>query len=126
MAEIMGPVSTLPGFTGYSLPDGAMCDDHPDRPAIARVQTETDSFGCELADMCQECLAGYREERRDAYKGTCDWCKKDVTTLGHARDYDEGLYGPVYRVCRPCRGDAEAERELDESGWYDDYDEGEP
>ena len=47
MADVTGPISSLPG-SGHSVPDGAMCDEHPDRPAVARVQGETDSFGCEM------------------------------------------------------------------------------
>lgn len=40
-----------------------MCDDHPDRPATHRVQGETDSFGCEYIDWCQECHDKYLAER---------------------------------------------------------------
>src|SRR3954463_12051043 len=60
MADVTGPISTLPG-TGHHLPDGTMCDQHPDRPAVARIQGETDSFGCEMNDLCQECIAADRE-----------------------------------------------------------------
>ncbi len=41
MAEVTGPISSLPGAY-HSLPKGTMCDEHPDRPAVARVQGETD------------------------------------------------------------------------------------
>lgn len=41
-----------------------MCDDHPDVPAVARVQGETDSFGCEMHDLCQACLDELRAEIR--------------------------------------------------------------
>lgn len=46
MAEVTGPTSYLPGHH-CKLPPGTMCDEHPDRLAIARVQGETDSFGSE-------------------------------------------------------------------------------
>lgn len=99
MADVTGPISTLPG-TRYALPDGATCDQHPDRPAVARVQGETDSFGCEMTDLCAECL---REERSaEPHVGACDWCKAENVKLGPRRDADEGMYGPVYYVCKPC------------------------
>lgn len=116
MAEVTGPVSTLPG-AGHRLPPGTMCDDHEDRPAVARIQGETDSFGSELNDMCQECLDRCRAARNspEARSGTCAWCKKDATDLRDARDYEEGMAGPVYRVCGACvqrqNDDAQAENE---------------
>ena len=55
MADIS--TSRVPTRTGslHKVPKGAMCDDHTDRPATRRVQGETDSFGCEYIDMCDEC-----------------------------------------------------------------------
>jgi len=124
MAEVIGPCSTLPG-AHHSVPKDTMCDSHPGRPATHRVQGETDSFGAELNDMCLECyeqhkveLAAYKEEMAH---GTCDWCSNGATDLRDARDYDEGMYGPLYRVCGACikrRNDA-AEEELEASGYYD-------
>lgn len=104
MGDVTGPISTLPGAL-HDLPKGATCDQHPDRPAVARIQGETDSMGCELNDMCQECVDEYRAQCRapDASTGRCDWCKKDATDLRHTRDYEEGLNGPVYEVCAACR-----------------------
>lgn len=63
MGDVTGPVSTLPG-AGHALPAGTMCDDHPDRPAVARIQGETDSFGSELWDLCEEC----RDEMQKAIR----------------------------------------------------------
>lgn len=107
----------LPGRR-HPLPDGAMCEQHPDRPAVANVQGETDSFGFETIFMCQECLDEDRayEATEEAHTGTCDWCKREATDLSWARDYDEGMSGPVYRVCQACRArvEAEARRELEE------------
>ena len=62
MAEVTGPISTLPGAR-HALPAGTMCDEHPDRPAVARVQGETDSFGCELNDLLRGVHSG-RPRRR--------------------------------------------------------------
>lgn len=127
MADVTGPISTLPGAR-HALPDGAKCDEHPDRDAVARVQGETDSFGSELIDMCAECLAAdkaYEIEAREE-EGTCEWCKCTAKGLRNHRDYDEGLAGRVYRVCTDCIDRENAELERDEMFrcdiWDDDYD----
>lgn len=131
MGEVTGPISTLPG-RGHDFPDGTMCDHHPERPAVARIQGETDSFGCEMNDMRQECLDEHRAYMRspEATTGRCDWCKKDAADLRTTRDYEEGMCGPVYEVCGACRQrrDEAAQAELDafdDGGWdepEDDYD----
>lgn len=121
MAEVVGPVSTLPGHF-HELPDGQRCDYHPDRPAVARMQAETDSFGAELWDMCQECLDEHRREMRAAdHSGECEWCHKHKPRLRPRRDYEEGMYGRVYQVCDDCikRVNDEAERDLEARGYYD-------
>jgi hypothetical protein len=110
MSAVTGPISTLPG-AGHSVPKGTMCDFHPAAPAVARIQGETDSFGCEMDDLCQACVdarrayrcseAGRAEAAADR-TGACDWCRELATDLRTARDYDEGMSGPVYRVCGAC------------------------
>lgn len=104
MSDVTGPISTLPG-SRHALPPGTMCDDHPDRPATARVQGETDSFGSEMLDLCRECVDQLRAESEPGATGCCDWCHKatDVSDLKPKRDIDEGLTGPVYYVCSQCR-----------------------
>lgn len=97
-----GSVSSMPGSC-HSLPDGAMCDQHPDRPAIRRVQGETDSFGCEYHDECEECKSETRKWAAEARKGICEYCKQEATDLSPIRDYDEGMAGPIYNVCGVCR-----------------------
>lgn len=131
MADVTGPISTLPG-TSHSFPKGTMCDSHPERPAVARIQGETDSFGSEMNDMCQACLDAHRTAMKAWRERTamCDWCKCEANDLRDFRDIDEGMAGPVYQVCSSCRQKAyEAiEEELKESdaefdfGDYDDYD----
>ncbi len=102
MADVTGPIATLAG-TGHAIPEGTMCDEHPDRPATHRVQGETDSFGSELNDMCDECFKADREEAKLPNIGPCDWCDaKDVHRVD-ARDYEEGMAGRVYQVCAPCK-----------------------
>ena len=129
MAEVTGPISSLPGAS-HDVPDGMMCDDHPDRPAVARIQGETDSFGCELHDMCQECLDEHRaylrsDEAQEYRKGQCEWCKGYAADLRNARDYEEGMCGRVYRVCGACikRVNEEAARELEAMESFDFRDE---
>lgn len=103
MGDVTGPISTLPG-AGHPLPEGVVCDNHPDRPAVARIQGETDSFGSELWDCCEECrdeLRAYRNSP-EARTGVCDWCLGEATDLRNRRDIDEGMSGRVYRVCGAC------------------------
>jgi hypothetical protein len=119
MADVTGPISTLPGSL-HSVPKGMECDYHPGRPATCRVQGETDSFGCEMEDLCDECRAGrLRYARERDTSGRCDWCKNEVERRFDRRSSDEGLYGPVYQVCRPCidKSDARLAAELEE--WRD-------
>ncbi len=96
-----GRVSTLPGSRA-ALPQGAMCDSHPEVQAVARMQGETDSFGCEYADLCAECLAEWKAHEVAARVGVCDWCNRAVDSLRPRRDFEEGMAGPVYQVCREC------------------------
>ena len=114
MADVTGPISSLPGSL-HIVPKGTMCDDHPDRPAVRRVQGETDSMGSEMHDMCQECCDAEKTATDDS-GGVCDWCNQQVAKLCHTRDHDEGLYGPVYLVCDDC---LEKRRDVDDEE-YDD------
>lgn len=118
MADVIGPTSRMPGSL-HDLPNGTMCDMHSDRPAVARIQGETDSMGAELNDMCQECLDehnNYLKTRNTS--GVCEWCKNHADKLRERRDYDEGMAGRLYMVCTPCidRQNRAAAEELD-----DDY-----
>lgn len=115
MADVTGPISSLPG-SAHRLPAGSMCDEHPERQAVARVQGETDSFGSEMVDMCQECLDAYNYHRLKPQPGSCDWCKKDKPNLHDRRDWEEGMSGPVYSVCDDCI--REDNRRLDEELAY--------
>lgn len=129
MAHVSGPCSTLPG-SHHSVAAGMLCDNHDGRLATHRVQGETDSFGAEYADYCDACyaqhkldLAAYAAEQAT---GCCDWCKSYATDLRNKRDWEEGSYGPVYRVCGACvkrQSDRLAE-EFPPSDNYYDVDEG--
>jgi hypothetical protein len=124
MADIsQGPVSTLPGHTQQVEPQ-VMCDQHNDRPAVRRVQGETDSFGCEYHDLCQECIDEMRAAIEADRVGVCDWCLKDAKDLRDRRDIDEGMCGRVYRVCGECVNveNARLAAEMNESGYYDRWD----
>jgi hypothetical protein len=118
MADVTGPIHTLPG-AGHAVPDGMMCDDHPDRPATHRVQGETDSMGCEMWDMCDECFKEHK--KHGVYSPeNCDWCKKKASDIRPTRDYEEGMCGPVYYVCAACRKRRD-ERIAEEDRDYDDF-----
>lgn len=104
MAHVTGPITTLPGYR-HPFPEGTVCDGHADRPAVARIQGETDSMGSELNDLCQECLEGYEREQaatREAEKAGmvlnwCDHCRAMLyERVWPTRDPDEGQAGPVY------------------------------
>lgn len=101
MADVTGPISSLPG-SGHSVPNGTMCDEHPDRPAVARIQGETDSFGSEMIDCCEECRAEILAAVKSERTGVCDWCLQMANDLRYRRDFEEGMCGRVYRVCGPC------------------------
>ena len=120
-----GPVSTMPGTVSH--PREKMCDDHPDRTAVARIQGETDSFGCEYFFACEQCVDEFRAYRNspEARTGVCDWCKSHATDLRQHRDFEEGFSGPLYSVCGGCRKKESdrANEEWEQNRQYDDYDE---
>lgn len=124
MTNVSGPTSTLPG-SSRAAPVGMMCDYHQDRPAVRRVQGETDSFGAEYLDLCQECLDEIKKAEAESRIGRCDWCGKEATDLRPRRDIDEGMAGRVYDVCGECvrKENEQFRAELDERDYYDcDYD----
>lgn len=96
MAHVSGPVSSLPGVV-RAAPDDVHCDNHPERLATKRVQGETDSFGAEYLDMCDECFAQVKDKVKPHTEGVCDWCHLHASDLRPRRDYDEGLYGPFIK-----------------------------
>lgn len=123
MGDVTGPISTLPGRR-HELPPGVKCDLHPERDAVERIQGETDSFGCEMHDCCQECVDELRECARspEARTGKCDWCKHEANDLAYTRDIDEGMAGPVYHVCGLCRKKYDDELRAELDYYDDDYD----
>jgi len=100
-----GPVSTMPGHMVEVAPGLAFCNEHPDVDAAFRVQGETDSMGCEYLYLCVPCGHGLRLAKLTAapVDGYCDWHKGEGSDIKPHRDYDEGMSGPVYRVCGACR-----------------------
>lgn len=100
MAGYGGPVSTLPGAL-LELPPGSTCDNHPDRLATKRVQGETDSYGHESIDMCDECYSNYKNETA-ILEGSCEHCGAFGPVV-NARDPEEGSCGRVYRLCQGCK-----------------------
>ena len=137
MADVTGPISSLPGSL-HSAPHGMMCDQHPERVAVRRVQGETDSFGSEMVDMCQECLdahLAYRQREAEEAATTpryCEWHKGPGLNVSSMRDHDEGMSGRLYDVCGSCRAvyNERARQEADahhaEYGDGYDYDDYEP
>lgn len=130
MADVTGPIKSLPG-SFHKVPAGMTCDNpwnyhSEEKLATHRVQGETDSFGSEMTDMCDECFAKCVEEEKNAdTSGTCDWCKRSKPVLTPHRDYEEGSAGPVYYVCGDCihKESIRISKELDEvyADSYDNY-----
>ena len=111
MASVGGPIRSLPG-TLLRLPEGSMCDEHPDVAAYKRVQGETDSFGYEACDMCQECYETYLKGLENPEPGYCDQCGTHEP-LKPFRYVDEGVAGPVHYLCARCRERIRKEEEED-------------
>lgn len=103
MAHVSGPVSSMPGSMHVVVP-GTRCDDHPGRMAVRRVQGETDSFGAEYHDLCQSCFDKFQRAvaKQREQLGTCDWCGTSGVRVTNRRDMDEGMSGPIYKVCGDC------------------------
>ncbi len=121
MAAVSGPLKTLPGSL-HPVPKGAMCDKHPDRIAIARIQGETDSMGAELIDCCDLCAEVTRAAAQSgAVDAECDGCHQFASELKNYRDPDEGAAGRLYQLCQRCiaemrSGDNSSTGIADESG----------
>ena len=119
MAAVTGPTSALPGAL-RSCPEGQKCDDHPTILAVIRVTGEVDSFGSEQYDMCQECYDKFKEECKIPITAKCDWCGTPDVVVTPMRDYEEGMSGRVYEVCRPCK-EKYNKRVAEELAELDDY-----
>lgn len=107
---VIGPSKHLPG--NIIDPVHSRCEEHPDRPAVKSIVGETDSFGSETQEVCQECLDKYRQDRDKKLANPdpddffdCDGCSKRDETVKPARDPEEGMAGPVYYWCAECRKD---------------------
>lgn len=101
MADVTGPISSMPGST-HRPPHGTDCDNHKGRQATVRIQGETDSFGSEMHDLCAECAAPILEHAKKPRIGFCEWCKGEGE-IKQYRDMDEGMAGRLYDVCSACR-----------------------
>lgn len=103
MADVIGPNNYLPGQL-LKVPEGMMCDEHEDRLATHRVVGETDSFGSELIDWCQDCYDNYLKGKEligDEIH-SCDHCHSTGLRTTATRDPDEGSCGPIYNLCDGC------------------------
>ena len=108
----------MPGSV-HDLPIGSMCDEHPEQPAVSRIQGETDSFGAEFYDWCQACLHEHRAAAAEARNrtGTCEWCRTPDVRVRPRRDFEEGQAGRIYDVCDGCvrKENERLQAELDET-----------
>ena len=105
--QVTGPISTMPNST-HSVESGAMCDNHPDRVAVTAKQGETDSFGSEIHELCDECATAWKVQASKPRMGYCEFCTRQAGSPAQwvqvevfdYRDYEEGMNGPVYQVCK--------------------------
>lgn len=102
MVAYSGPTRTLPG-SFHAVPEGTMCDSHPARRAITRIQGPTDAYGATYVDGCMEC----RERLLLLYKNTvfpgrCSLCGLFKENVKKRRDPNEGILGPTYDICEDC------------------------
>lgn len=105
---VIGPSSYLPG--DVIRPVGLTCDKHPERAAVKSIVGEVDSFGAETVEACQECLDAHKAAERKQRENpdpeqfmTCESCGTRDKTVQATRDPEEGMCGPVYQWCGPCR-----------------------
>ena len=124
---ISGGVSSLPGAI-RNPPQGQVCDEHPQRLAVSRIQGETDSMGCEEIDMCQSCFDVWKAYRSsdqavEDSKGSCERCRA-FAPLFNKRDWEEGSSGRLYQICAGCVtlwNKQEREEFADEDARNDDF-----
>lgn len=102
MADVIGRNSYKPGQL-LQVPAGMNCDEHEDRPAKYRIVGETDSFGSELIDWCEECYQEYKQQKsQEPEEKYCEYCKTEKKHVEKRRDPSEGSCGPVYDMCGDC------------------------
>lgn len=123
-------MASLPGqFVGVDADEwGTKCYTHPERDATHRLCTESDSFGSEYENMCDECHEDYKKAKAAREEDPEQWetckCGNREPHLIHYRDMDEGMHGPVYEHCSVCH-EKWNQRIADEYAFYDrddDYD----
>lgn len=95
-----GPVSTYRGdlfLAGRNI----MCDKHNKKIALAAIQGETDSMGCEYIFACQECVDEYLKNHNNEQEMYCEQCGLLKKTKPR-RDPEEGSSGRLYNICNEC------------------------
>lgn len=104
--RISGPTKFLPG-TRHETEEGAICDDCG-APATITIQGDTDSFGAEYMEFCEDCHERWEEESKEKTdtSGHCEWCDQMSNSRTLARDPTEGEYGPLYYICIGCLASA--------------------
>lgn len=102
MTGVLGPNSYRPGQILKHV-EGIACDQHEDRPSVARVVGESDSFGSEVIDLCQECLDKLNTDKEETI-GVCEICHT-TTVVNRRRDPEEGSCGRIYNMCDRCFSD---------------------
>lgn len=124
-----GPVSTLTGTLFQPDTPSSICERQHDVEVLAvyKMQTETDSLGCEYTHLCESC---YQEILTHVDIGDCEWCSAKNVKTKPTKHWEEGSGGGEYDVCEPCRDKYYTEvNEMckgDSHDYHIDYDEDEP
>lgn len=114
-------IGTARDYGGCGCEGAAGCE----RPVYGRLCTEADSWGVEWLHLCKiHYLAAQCYDRLGPEPlGDCDWCHAIDVVVAPMRDYEEGMYGPVYDVCDCCRKAKNKQAQEDYDATFDDEDE---
>ena len=107
---------------------GAKCDFHSSRPAVAQFAGEQDSFGTEYTHCCQECVNGHKARLAEIFadpsiagESYCEHCGKDHPNFIHIKVGEEEVLTRNFRfqkdhesssvecMCHSCRKAVNAE-----------------
>ena len=121
-------MASLPGSRSTPRDDewGLNCLNHPDVLAVVRICTESDSFGSEYENYCQECMDQPMPEDEEVEEECCPECGLMNGPIYPYRDPDEGSHGRVYYQCKVCqttRADIlREEMDMEDDDDYDPFD----
>ena len=104
---------------------GTKCYTHHDVDATHRICSESDSFGSEYVNLCEQCWDAHLAHKEKVKSDESLWetckCGNREPRMISYRDYEEGMHGSVYEHCSKCHAKMNA-RIAEEEAYYDDDD----